>query len=114
MALTHIEKRVLTHIPDWAADEAWHVENEGGPDVSVRFHTLEEMTRRLAADLGARIDNEDGSVRPITEPEVLQTLQVLEAQGLAEERDGGWRMTEAGFNVLTGPAKEPNTVPGPV
>jgi hypothetical protein len=122
MGLTNIERRVLAHLPDWAADEAWHVENEGGPEVSVRSYSLPAFAVRLAQDVNTQVEG-----RPLTEGECLQTLQVLASRGFAESFDKAlavgteiasveqhWRMTEAGFEALIGPAQEPDQVPGPV
>jgi hypothetical protein len=106
--LTNIERRVLAHLPVWHADEAWLVENEGGPDVSIRSYSLPDFTARLAQDASTKVQG-----RSLTEAECLQTLQVLASRGFAEERDG-WRMTQAGFETLTGPSEAEDQVPGPV
>jgi hypothetical protein len=106
--LSNIERRVLAHLPAWAADEAAHVAEEGGPEVSVRSYSLPAFTLRLAEDPGTKVDG-----RSLDEAECLRTLQVLASRGFAEDREG-WRMTQAGFEALTGPSEESDQVPAPV
>src|SRR5207248_7289900 len=81
--LTNIERRVLGHLPAWAEDEAWHVENEGGPEVSIRFYTAPDFTARLAEDLATEHPQRGG---PLTEAECVQVLNHLASRGLAEDR----------------------------
>lgn len=114
MSLTNIERRVLGHVPVWAEDEAWHVENEGGPDVSIRFYSLPDFTVRLAEDASTEHPERGG---PLTEQECYQVLEHLASRGFLEpvvDCPGAYRMTQAGFEELTGPEKAPEQLPGPV
>jgi hypothetical protein len=114
VSLTDIERRVLGHVPVWAEDEAWHVENEGGPDVSIRFYSLSDFTARLAEDASTQHPERGG---PLTEDECLQVLAHLAQRGFVEpvaDAPHAFRMTQAGFEELTGPEKAPEQLPGPV
>jgi hypothetical protein len=124
VSLTDIERRVLGHVPVWAEDEAWHVENEGGPRRfdeetqrwvgSIRFYSLPDFTARLAEDRATQHPERGG---PLTEAECLQVLEHLAGRGFVEpvaELPGAFRMTQAGFDEITGPEKAPEQLPGPV
>jgi len=106
-------RRVLAHLPDWADDEAAHVEAEGGPEKSIRSYDLATFTDRLAEDIFTRVAP-DGVARPLTEPEVKLSLDGLIAAGLASEQDGQYQMTQAGRDALIAPAEEEDQVPGAV
>lgn len=104
--LTELGRRVLGHLPDWAADEKAHVESEGGPEISIRSYNLADFTARLA---------EDPCVSPSLDEAQCETcLDALVASGLASTKGGKWRMTKAGFELLTGPENKPEQVPGEV
>lgn len=95
--LTELGRRVLGHLPPWAADEDALIEAEGGPDVSIRSYTLAELTARLA---------EDPSINPpLDEGGVQLALEGLHAAGLAGRRGEGWRMNKAGLEALEAPVE---------
>lgn len=110
-ALTDLGRRVLSHLPDWAEDEAAFVKMEGGPEVSIRFYTLPDFTARLAEDIYTKVDDPP---RSLTEDECKLTLDALIDAGLASEKDGEYRMTEAGRDALTAPEGKTEQVPGAV
>lgn len=116
--LSELDRRVLGHLPAWAADEAAHVAMEGGPEVSIRSYGLSEFTVRLAEDPNAVGLAADGTVRHATESEVEQLLEGLVGRGFASRDDVDgvkrWRMTAAGFDAITGPQVLPDQIPGPV
>lgn len=104
-ALTELGRRVLGHLPAWSADEAKLIEAEGGPEVSVRSYTPEELTARLA---------EDPSIEPpLIQAAVEGVLGVLQGLGYASQRGTAWRMNKAGLEALTAPV-ESNEPPGAV
>lgn len=129
--LTELERRVLGHLPAWAEDEEAHVEMEGGPRReedgamagSIRAYAIDEFTVRLAEDPCAVGVDATGAVRHLRAPEVAGQLEALVERGLAERDDlevdegqllARWRMTQAGFEAITGPEKKPDQIPGPV
>lgn len=122
--LSELDRRVLGHLPAWAADEAAHIESEGGPELSIRTYGLIEFTARLAEDPNAVGMDLTGASRHLTAPEVAAVLADLVERGLAARDDIGtegqdgfqarWRMTAEGFNELTGPERKPGQIPGPV
>ncbi len=105
--LTELGRRVLGHLPAWAADEKAHVAMEGGPEISIRSYNLADFTVRLA---------EDRTVSPsLSEIECEQSLNALVDAGLAARNKAGeWRMTKAGFELLTGAENKPDQQPGTV
>ena len=116
--LTELDRRVLGHLPAWAADEKAHIKMEGGPQFSIRTYNLTDFTERLGEDPNAVGVDANGDVRHASEPEVAALLGQLVERGLAERDDAGdeqrWRMTEAGFEAITGPEKKPDQIPGPI
>jgi hypothetical protein len=118
--LTPLLRRVLATLPRWHEDEAWLVAEEGGPDKSVRRHSLAEMHTEMALNPHAQIVKGDqtGETRPMTVDEVERCLDFLVRKGWAAiEEDAGryWRMTKEGFEALHAPGETPeNVVPGPV
>ena len=101
------ERRVLGHLPVWAADEDAHIQAEldGGAAESIRSYTVGELTARLLGD---------GSIPPRSEDQVQTFLDGLAEKGFADGTDG-WRMTEAGLAALSEPALgEHEQTPGPV
>lgn len=108
--LNDLERKIVGHLPVWAADEQAHVEAEGGPENSVRCYTLQELHERLL---------EDVSIRPPLSAEGLAlALGELARMGLVS-RDGSgvrptFRMTEAGFEALHEPVDEADQVVGAV
>lgn len=104
--LTDLGRRVLGHLPVWAANETAFVKAEGGPDASIRSYTLADFTARLA---------EDASVAPsLAEASVLESLQALEAVGVASADGEQWRMTQLGYEALVAPVEDEAQVPGAV
>lgn len=133
IALTELERRVLGHLPAWAANEKAHIRMEGGKATSIRTYNLADFTERLTEDPNAVGVDANGDVRHATEPEAASLLGALVDRGLAERDDrevpavkadgeivaeayteARWRMTEAGFHAITGPEKKPDQLPGPV
>lgn len=101
--LSYVGRRVLAHLPVWHADEPWLIEQEGGPEVSIRSYSLPELTARLL---------EDESTPDMDEGQVGLVLSELAKAGLCEDRDG-WRMTEAGYEALVDPTPPQDQEPGP-
>lgn len=109
--LNDLERKIVGHLPVWAADEEAHVEAEGGPDASVRCYTLVQLHERLL---------EDVSIQPPLELGALAVaLAELVRMGLVS-RDGTgdepatFRMTEQGFGALHAPVEEQDQVVGAV
>lgn len=103
--LTELGRRVLGHLPAWAEDEAALIEAEGGPDLSIRSYTLDELVERLA---------EDSSIEPpLSDAAVQAVLGVLKSLGYASSKGGRWRMNKAGLRALVAPV-ESNEPPGAV
>ena len=109
LALSDTARRVLGHLPVWAEDEDafQQAEIDAGAAESIRSYDLSGFTARLA---------QDRSTPDMDEAQVLSLLEGLAAQGLAAEDNGAWSMTQAGYELLTGPpAVQPaNLVGGPV
>jgi hypothetical protein len=103
MELSYTGRRVLAHLPVWAADEDAHVEAEGGPGVSVRAYPLLELTARL---------DEDPSTPDMDRDGVAVILAELATVGLCEEGTDGWRMTQAGYEALVDPTPPADQLPG--
>lgn len=106
--LTELGRRVLGSLPAWAEDEKAVVEAEGGPEFTVRSHTLEELTAELALNPFAQF-GENGTM---TADEVQVALDDLQRVGFVEFIDGAhtiagvqhenaWRMTKLGFETIT-------------
>lgn len=103
--LTELGRRVLGHLPAWAEDEAALIEAEGGPDISIRSYTLDELVERLA---------EDPSIDPpLSAAAVQAVLDVLKSLGYASGRGGDWRMNKVGLKAIEAPV-ENNEPPGAV
>jgi hypothetical protein len=104
------ERRVLGHLPAWAADEdavqQHEVESGGG---SHRSFTVVELTERVNKDKGMAIGQR-------TPEQMGAFLANLKAKGFASDAEGRWSMTEAGLSALVdGPAlAEHEQTPGPV
>jgi hypothetical protein len=96
--LTELGRRVLGNLPAWAADEAAVIAEEGGPERSVRSHSLAELASQLAVNTAVQALGANG---PLTPDEVQAALLGLAEKGLATEADGQWRMTQAGFEAIT-------------
>lgn len=94
--LSYVGRRVLAHLPVWAADEAAHVEAEGGPEQSIRAYSLEALHERLA---------EDQATPDMEGEQLVRIIDELAAQGLCEPSPDGFRMTQKGFEVLTDPTE---------
>lgn len=123
MPLTDLGRRVLGHLPVWHPDEASLIEEEGGPDISVRSYSLDELHARL---------DEDPATVTMSVEEVEKSLRALADAGLAEVAskdvevpalDGEstettyvehFRMTEAGLKALTEPEGKTDQIPGEV
>jgi hypothetical protein len=108
MFASDTERRVLGHLPVWAADEEAFIraELDGGAKESVRSYSVGELTARLLGDR---------SIPGRTEDQVAAFLGGLRERGLAEETDGRWKMTEAGLDALGAPAlADHEQTPGPV
>lgn len=103
--LTDLGRRVLAHLPVWAADEKALVESEGGAAVSIRAYTLAEFTARL---------DEDASTPATSEADVLVSLGALADAGLAKEVSGAWNMTKLGYEALVAPVDGEAQEPGDV
>jgi hypothetical protein len=112
--LTMLGRRVLGHLPVWAKNERAHVKAEGGADVSIRSYSLADFTERLAEDPSTFLVDEAQVTRSLTEAECDVSLRGLADQGLAEETDGQWRMTQLGFEAITAPDEPEAVVPGEV
>jgi hypothetical protein len=99
------ERRVLGHLPVWAAKEDTFRAEEG--ENSIRSYSLPDFTVRLA---------QDPCIPRRSEEQVQAFLSNLAAKGLASETDGAWSMTEAGFNALMSVPglSEHEQTPGPV
>jgi hypothetical protein len=119
LALSDTARRVLGHLPVWTEDEEAFqaTELEAGATESIRSYGLSEFTARLAQDRSIPWSQTCGSTAPpLNEEQVLSLLEGLAEQGLAAEDNGAWSMTQAGYELLTGPpAVQPaNLVGGPV
>ena len=113
--LSDLGRRVLGHLPVWAADEDAHVAEEGGPGQSIRGYSLRDFTVRMQEDLSTTVpDGETGQQRPLVEDEVHQALQQLGGKGFAIEDGADWKMTQAGFDELHAPRPEQVQVPGAI
>lgn len=105
------ERRVLGHLPVWAADEKKLIKAEiaGGAQKSIRSFTTAELHGRLVEhdtpNSGVVAgEDADGNVirRPLTVEEVQTTLEALKEKGLVSlGSKSEWKMTEAGFLALT-------------
>jgi hypothetical protein len=100
-----VERRVLGHLPVWAADEEAFRAAEG--EGSIRAYSLQDFTARLA---------QDPCIPQRSEEQVQAFLSNLAAKGLASEIEGSWSMTEAGLKALqdTPGLSEHEQTPGPV
>jgi hypothetical protein len=89
MFASDIERRVLGHLPVWAADEEAFVQAEldGGAKESIRSYSVGELTARLL---------DDKSIPARSEDQVAAFLESLQEKDLAVETDGRWGMTKAG------------------
>jgi hypothetical protein len=134
--MTDLGRRALGNLPAWAEDEDAVIEEEGGPQLSVRSHSLAEMVGQLVPNVEAMITDTEGVKRPMTEAEVEVTMDALVAEGWAEKvtrtqltyedgEDGEpvetpvdvehYKMTQAGFDALHAPVEEkPDQKPGAV
>jgi hypothetical protein len=112
--LTLLGRRVLGHLPVWAENEKAHIKAEGGPEVSIRSYSLADFTVRLAEDPSTFILDDHGVTRSLTEAECGVSLEALAHQGLAEEIDGQWRMTQLGFEALTAHEEPESNAPSEV
>jgi len=108
LSLSDTARRVLGHLPVWTADEDafQKAELEAGASESIRAYDLPTFTERLSGDR---------STPEMSEGQVEGLLKGLQANGLASDEDG-WRMTQAGFELLTNPpeVQPANLVGGPV
>jgi hypothetical protein len=104
MELSYAARRILGNLPVWHPDEAWLIEQEGGPEQSVRSYSLPALTARLLEDRGTP---------DMDEAKVAEQLGELAGAGLCEEAEDGWRMTQFGFEVLTDPTPVEDREPGP-
>ncbi len=104
------ERRVLGHLPVWAADEKKLVKAEvaGGAEKSIRSFTTDELHARLVEhdtpNSGVMVGEDSaGNVlrRPLTIEEVQTILDALKEKGLVSLSEAEWKMTEAGFLALT-------------
>ena len=104
------ERRVLGHLPVWAADEKKLIKAEiaGGAEKSIRSFTTDELHARLVehdTPNSGIVTGEDsgGNVlrRPLTIEEVQTILDALKKKGLVSLSEAEWKMTEAGFLALT-------------
>jgi hypothetical protein len=120
--LTPLGRRVLGNLPAWSSDEAWVIEQEGGPESSVRSHALGEIAQALASNPAAGTLGSNG---PLTEGETEGALIALQEAGLAEHIDGptdiegithenAWRMTQAGLEALNAVQGLQDAPPGAV
>lgn len=117
--LSYVGRRVLAHLPVWAEDEAAHIAAEGGPDVSIRSYTLEDLTDRLLKD-GATPDMDVHKVEAILTELAGQGLCETEQREVPPREEGeapsevpAWRMTKVGLEVLTDPTPPKDQTPGP-
>jgi hypothetical protein len=111
--LTALGRRVLGHLPVWVKNEKAHIKAEGGAAVSVRSYSLADFTSRLAEDPSTFVVDDNGP-RSLTEAECGTSLAALADQGLAEETDGEWRMTQLGFEAITAPVEPATNAPDEV
>lgn len=105
LGLSDTARRVLGHLPVWTRDEEafQQAELDAGAPVSIRAYGLADFTARLATDACTPV---------MDEAEVQAVLEGLAGHGLVVFEDG-WRMTEAGFEALTGePAVQPANLTG--
>lgn len=95
--LTELGRRVLGHLPVFHPDEDWLIEQEGGPEVSVRSYTLGQLTERLAEDASTHVDGV-----PSLSPTVVQdALNLLAGEGFCVvDEAGNWRMTQLGLEAI--------------
>lgn len=99
--LRETERRVLGNLPAWRNQRdnaaARTMALDAGQIQTVdewpTSRTVEDLTRRLAADRHCTILAGD-------EPQVEEILLDLEARGLAEKTGGDWSMTQAGLGAL--------------
>jgi hypothetical protein len=105
--LSDLGRRVLGHLPVWAKNEKALIKAEGGAKESVRSYNLQQLTERLL---------EDPHTADMSEDQVLVCLEPLVEHGLAEvDKDGNYRMTQAGFDALHAPRDDAEEqVPGEV
>lgn len=106
--LSELGRRVLASLPAWAKDEPWVIAEEGGPELSVRSHTLDELAADIAVNSQTQTLGADG---PPNRDEVQAVLDALQGAGYVEHVDeatiegithvDAWRMTEAGFEAIT-------------
>lgn len=107
LSLSDTARRVLGHLPVWTDDEDafQQAELDAGASESIRAYDLPTFTERL---------DSDRSTPAMSQEQVQELLKGLEANGLAFE-ENGWRMTQAGFELLTSPpeVQPANLVGGP-
>lgn len=123
--LTELGRRVLGSLPAWAEDEPAMIAANADPENAVRSHTLAELTPDLAANPALNAYRAERGEGPITEAEVQAALEALQGEAFAEHIDDAtihgihhedaWRMTQEGFEALTGPVEaEPDAPKGAV
>lgn len=104
--LTPLGRRILANLPVWTADEDALLAEEG--EGAIRSYTLAKFTTDRIG--------EDPAAPNMTEAQVEASLVDLQGAGLCQEdEEGGWRMTEAGFEALHEQLPQPTDVePGAV
>ncbi len=87
---TDTHRRVLGHLPLPGDDPISLYDDEG----TARQQRRDSLYHRLGADDHTSVETVD---------ELGDVLADLEAAGYAVQSKGGWKMSKAGFDALTGP-----------
>lgn len=105
--LTDLQRRLLAALPSWTDDEDAYIAEEGGPEVSERSHTAEEVHANLH-EAGHPFLAIAGPMSVADLTERLRDLQRLGYAEYVEDRPiagirhvNAWRMTQEGLEALT-------------